>query len=271
MNISRDKLQKIILEEYAIEEGFVLTEDKVDDILAWVRGGKRPAWADEDERIPPAPPKVPTGPSPDFRAAETMPMDIPSDDATERDYSGFQDRSGPSDGPLAEPEDMSDEDIISSIGRMIQGKDPETVQALFQTAFEQIPGVEMATRPPEEEDTPPESLYVHGPATGAPIGFREDLASEVYKRLLEMGGTMYRGMGAAYKRDDDEEVDEGHYHDMGSEDEMYDALDPHGFGKMSDAQIVDQAWKDGIEEMIVLDGEGYLANREEVLAAMKDV
>jgi hypothetical protein len=68
-----------------------------------------------------------------------------------------------------------------------------------------------------------------------------------------------------------EVIEEGHYHDMGDEDEMYDALDPHGFNKMSDAQIVDQAWKDGIEEVIVLDGEGDLANREEVLAAMKDV
>ena len=64
---------------------------------------------------------------------------------------------------------------------------------------------------------------------------------------------------------------EGHYHDMGDEDEMYDALDPLGFAKMSDAQLVDEAWKDGIEEMLILDGEGDLVNREDVLAALKNV
>ena len=66
-------------------------------------------------------------------------------------------------------------------------------------------------------------------------------------------------------------MEEGHYHDMGGEDEMYDALDPHGFNAMTDAQIVDQAHKDGLEDIIIFDGEGDLINREEVLAAMKDV
>jgi|TARA_R110002074_G_scaffold336983_1_gene507536 hypothetical protein len=64
---------------------------------------------------------------------------------------------------------------------------------------------------------------------------------------------------------------EGHYHDMGGEDEMYDVLDPQGFGKMSDAELVDAMHTDGMEEMIVLDGEGDLANREEVIAALKNV
>ena len=64
---------------------------------------------------------------------------------------------------------------------------------------------------------------------------------------------------------------EGHYHDMGSEDEMYNVLDPHGFEKMSDADLIDMMHKDGMEELVVLDGEGDLANREEVIAALKDV
>ena len=63
-------------------------------------------------------------------------MDIPSDDAPERDYSGFQDRSGPSDSPLAEPEDMvRDKDVLASISQMIQEMDPEMVQALFQACI----------------------------------------------------------------------------------------------------------------------------------------
>ena len=63
----------------------------------------------------------------------------------------------------------------------------------------------------------------------------------------------------------------GDYHFGFGDEEKYDALDPHGFAEMTDAQLVDMAWKDGIEDMIILDGEGDLVNREEVLAALKDV
>jgi hypothetical protein len=156
------------------------------------------------------------------------PDDIPTDDAPESDYSGFQDRAGP---PL--------EDQLMDL---IQGLPPEEVADLFQAVFEKIPGIEMG--PAEEE---PESIYSPGSEGRPTVGFRE--IKQLIRKVLE----------------------EGHYHDMGDEDEMYDALDPHGFNKMSDAQIVDQAWKDGIEEVLILDGEGDLANREEVLAAMKDV
>ena len=64
---------------------------------------------------------------------------------------------------------------------------------------------------------------------------------------------------------------EGHYHDMGGEDETYDVLDPHGIDGMSDDELIDMMHTDGMEEMVVLDGEGGLANREEVIAALKDV
>ena len=64
---------------------------------------------------------------------------------------------------------------------------------------------------------------------------------------------------------------EGHYHDMGGEDETYNILDPHGIEDMPDAELIDMMHTDGMEEMIVFDGEGGLANREEVIAALKDV
>jgi len=64
---------------------------------------------------------------------------------------------------------------------------------------------------------------------------------------------------------------EGHYHDMGGEDEMYDVMDPHGFKDMADDELISMMRTNGMEEMIVLDGEGGLANREEVIAALKDV
>ena len=113
---------------------------------------------------------------------------------------------------------------------------------MFQAVFSKIPGVEISDA---EED--PESLYSPG-AEGRPtVGFKE-IKNLIRKVLLE-----------------------GHYHDMGSDDEMYDALDPHGFDKMSDYELIDAMETDGMEDMIVRDGEGGLVNREEVIAALKNV
>lgn len=64
---------------------------------------------------------------------------------------------------------------------------------------------------------------------------------------------------------------EGDYHDMGGEDEMYNVLDPHGLEKMSDAELVDMAYKAGVEESIRFDGEGGLVDRAEVIAVLQDV
>ena len=177
-------------------------------------------------------------PGADIGALETQPFpspdDTPSDDAPESEYSGFQDRSDPS--------DMSDDDIIASISQMIQGRDPDQVAELFQLVFANLPDVEMSDN---EEDM--ETLYSPG-AEGRPaVGFKE--IKQLIRKVLA----------------------EGHYHDMGGEDEMYDALDPHGFDSMSDAALVDMMHKEGMEEMIALDGEGDLANREEVIATLKDV
>ena len=217
MNVSRSDLYRLILEEYAKEEGIELTEDKVDDLLAHIKGGPKPDWMDDDREAP-EPPEVPA--APEKEDSETFIMDAP--------VGG----------------DMSDEEIVASISQMIQGRDPEHVSELFQAVFAQIPGVEMG--PAEEE---PETLYTPG-AEGRPqMGFKLENLMELIREVLG----------------------EGHYHDMGDEDEMYDTLDPLGFAKMSDAELVDAAWKDGIEEILILDGEGDLVNREDVLAALKNV
>ena len=126
--------------------------------------------------------------------------------------------------------------------------EPETVAELFQAVFEKIPGVELS-RPGDEDYPGEETLYSPG-AEGRPVaGFQLENLMELIREVLE----------------------EGHYHDMGGEDEMYDALDPQGFDKMSNSELIDAMHTDGMEEMIVLDGEGDLANREEVIAALKDV
>ena len=216
MQLSRQDLYRIIVEEYIKEEG--LTEDKADDLLAHIRGGPKPDWMDDDDREIPEPPEVPEPEEKDD--SSTYPMEIP---------------------PGTE---MSDEDIVASISQMIQGRDPEHVSELFQAVFAQIPGVELG--PPEED---PETLYSPGSEGRPVVGFKMEELMKLVREVLT----------------------EGHYHDMGSEDEMYDTLDPHGFGKMTDAEIVNAAWVDGIEKMIILDGEGDLVNREEILAALKDV
>jgi hypothetical protein len=268
MNISRSDLYRIVLEEYAKEEGMPLSEDRVEDLLAWIKGGKKPDdldYARSKRTVPPAP-QVPVG---DIQGAETQAFppadDMPSDDAPESEYSGFQDRSGPS--------DMSDDDIIASISQMIQGKDPEQVSELFQAVFSQIPGVEMGDA---EED--PETLYSPG-AEGRPaisLGpVREHLAAKSFEKILEMAGISWGShsiSGVPGNRDEDEEdIGEGHYHDMGDEKERYDVLDPEGFNDMADAELIDRLRADGLEEIIVFDREGDLANREEAIAALKDV
>jgi len=218
MKITRANLYRIVLEEYAKEEGVEISEDKADDLLDYIRGGERPQWMDDDEREVPDPPEVPA--APEKEDSDTFVMDAPTGG------------------------DMSDEDIVASIGQMIQGRDPEHVSELFQAVFAQIPGVELG--PAEEE---PETLYTPG-AEGRPqMGFK----------LEELMGLIREVMR------------EGHYHDMGDADEIYNALDPHGFENMSDSELIDMMHTDGMEEMIVLDGEGDLANREEVIAALKDV
>ena len=116
MNVSRSDLYRLILEEYAKEEGIELTEDKVDDLLAHIKGGPKPDWMDDDREAP-EPPEVPA--APEKEDSETFIMDAP--------VGG----------------DMSDEEIVASISQMIQGRDPEHVSELFQAVFAQIPGVEM--------------------------------------------------------------------------------------------------------------------------------
>ena len=215
MQLSRQDLYRIIIEEYTAEEGIVLSEDKVDDLLAWVKGGEKPDWVDDDREIP-EPPELPPAPESEPPADDTMPF------------------------PVDEPSSIEDQ-----IAALVQGLPPEEVADVFQAVFGTIPGVELG----DAEDEPPETLYSPG-AEGRPqVGFK-----------LEELMTLIR-----------EVISEGHYHDMGGEEEMYNALDPHGFDEMTDAQIVDAAWRDGFEEMIVLDGEGDLANREEVVVALKNV
>jgi hypothetical protein len=253
VKVTQSRLQQIILEEYIKEEALeeALSPQQEKEMLAWIRKqGPKPDWLGDNyghsKKVKSG--QVPADPNAD-RAAQTMPigMDIPSDDAPERDYSGFQDRSGPSDSPLAEPEDMSDEDVLASISQMIQGRDPETVQALFQAAFEQIPGIEMGMADDEEEElgTPYGGKeFDRRKGQFGQAGFREQLVNEVYARILE--SDFHRGYGMAgipWKRDiPDEEVDEG-LDDYPDFEPAYDVMKGEGppeeapFHDMSDVEV----------------------------------
>ena len=169
--------------------------------------------------------------------------DFKGDDEPVADPREPADETYPMDKPLRA--EMSQDEVVSAIGELIHGKGPDEVSEIFELVFTQIPGVEVGE--PEEEE--PEGLYIPG-AEGRPVaGFQLENLMELIREVIE----------------------EGHYHDMGGEDEIYNVLDPHGLNDMSDAELIDMMYTDGTEEVIVLDGEGGLANREEVIAALKDV
>tara|TARA_R100000008_G_scaffold19975_1_gene10292 strand:+ start:3910 stop:4707 length:798 start_codon:yes stop_codon:yes gene_type:complete len=265
MKISRDKLYRLIVEEYLLSEGLQPGNPEVEDLLRRIMGDK---YRPPEERDPTryARHGGDTAPmeKPHTAADDTMPL--PIDDMPQYDDEGVDD--GGAYDPEAEAEisgpPMDQGPLEDQIAALVQGMPPEEVSDLFQAVFSKIPGVELG--PPEDEE--PESLYSPG-AEGRPTISLGPLREAVLKKIYEGAGLSYGAhsmAGVPGNRDEEER-----WHDMGGEDEMYNVLDPHGFEEMSDAELVDAAHRDGIEEMIVLDGEGDLANREEVIAALKDV
>ena len=173
MKITQQQLHKIILEEYLKEEG--LDESQAaEDLLRQLIGDE------EYERRR-------TLDNPDSRGGDTAPMEKPNKAADTMPF-----------GADPEPE-VGPESLEDQIADMVKGMPPEEVSDLFQAVFAKIPGVEIGS--PEEE---PESLYTPG-AEGRPAISLGPLREAVFEKLMEAGGTMYRGMGAAYKRDDEEE------------------------------------------------------------------
>ena len=153
------------------------------------------------------------------------------------------DETYPMDKPLRA--EMSQDEVVSAIGELIHGKGPDEVSEIFELVFTQIPGVEVGE--PEEEE--PEGLYIPG-AEGRPVaGFQLEELISLIKEVLG----------------------EGHYRDMGAPDELYSVFDPAGLEQKSDYELIQMMRTDGMEDMIVLDGEGNLANKDEVIAALKDV
>jgi hypothetical protein len=167
MKTSKELIYRIIVEEYLKEEGLQISESKVDDLIAHIKGGPRPDWMGDDERKIPPPPDVPKPEEKDD--GDTYPMDIPHDNAPESEYSGFQNDSG--------------HGIEDQLAALIQGMPPEEVADLFQAVFEKIPGVELA---PAEDEL--ETLYSPGAGGRPQAGFREELIKVIKEELEEMLG-----------------------------------------------------------------------------------
>tara|TARA_R100000278_G_scaffold4656_1_gene7731 strand:- start:751 stop:1476 length:726 start_codon:yes stop_codon:yes gene_type:complete len=241
MKISQAELRRIVVEEYIKEEGLEESQ-AAQDLLRQILGDeeyeRRQALKNRGSR-----------------GGDTAPMEKPHQAASDTMALDTGDDPAP-----------SSENLEDQISNLVKGMQPDDVADLFQAVFARIPGVEMGDA--EEE---PETLYSPG-AEGRPQISLGPLREAVFQKIVEMGSYGLRSMaGIPGARDEEEEVDEGEYRDMEDEGEMYDALDPHGFDKMSDAELIEMAEKEGIEEILVVDLEGDLANREEVIAALKNV
>ena len=174
--------------------------------------------------------------------------DFKGGDETVADEPAPADETYPMDKPMRAK--MSRDEVVAAISGLIQGKGTDEVSEIFELVFGKIPGVEIGA---PEEELPP------SPYSGKAIaqrqaqqgqrrtGFEESFALGELMELIK------------------EVLSEEHSHDMGAEDEEFD------FTKMSDEQLVDYAHQDGIEEILVLDYEGDLVNREEVIMALKNV
>jgi hypothetical protein len=155
MQIEKNRLYEIILEEYLTEQTISLDEDKARELIDFIKGtGPKPDWYDQGKSVP-SPPKVPpTDPN------KTYPMDRPA------------------------PPGLSADDLAATIGELIHGRDPEEVSEIFQMAFEKLPGVELSS--PGDEDYPgEETLYSPG-AEGRPVaGFQLEQLLELIRESME--------------------------------------------------------------------------------------
>ena len=154
MNITADRLRKIIIEEYIKEE--LLDESQAaEDLLRQLIG-------DEEYN------RRRALDNPDSRGGDTAAMDKPNKAAETM--------------PMGEPEASSEPNpikaAIDGIYELVADMDPEDVQDIFQIVFQKLPGVELEPAPKE-----PTTLYRRG-AEGRPkVGF--DIGLDEIKQLIQ--------------------------------------------------------------------------------------
>jgi hypothetical protein len=164
MQISADRLKKIIIEEYIKEE--LLDESQAaQDLLRQILGDeeyeRRQALKKGGTRGAPPPP----------RPADTAPMEKPHKASETMPIDDLE--------PKASSEVHPIKATIDSIYDLVSDMDPEDVQEIFQIVFEKLPGVELEPAPRE-----PTTLYRKG-AEGRPqVGFKLEELQQLIRRVL---------------------------------------------------------------------------------------
>jgi hypothetical protein len=205
MNIARSDLYRIILEEYLLDEG--RGDDAAEDLLKKILGDR---YQTPEERDP-------------VRYAKhdgaTAPMEKPHAQP-EIEVVPAPDETYALEEPASARATLSTDELAATIGELIHGRDPEEVSEIFQLAFEKLPGVELSS--PGDEDYPgEETLYSPG-AEGRPVaGFQLEELLSLIKEVIA----------------------EGHYRDMGDEDEMYELPDA-GVEPKTMSQRIEDAYHD---------------------------
>ena len=233
MNFTRSRLKSIILEEYIKDELLdeAMTQEKADEFVAWIKK---------------------EGPKPEWLDREYGPGSYRRGKQTPA-YDSNVDRSAET-MPLPTDDMPQYDDEYDEEGAY----DPEA-EASVQSPGTDTMGVQDRIVN-LVQDMPPEDIL--------------DLFTSVIEKLApEYIEPQRREIGFKEVKYIIQEVlkEVGDYHFGFGDEERYDALDPHGFEKMSDYELIDAMETDGMEDMIVRDGEGGLVNREEVIAALKDV
>ena len=185
MDISKQELRRIVVEEYLKEEAALpkalneITDKQKDELLAWIKGGPRPKWATDDYGKS-GKPKSGQAPSTATanRASQTMPIAMgASPEVT-----------------ASAPKEMSVNDIIDNIYGMVSSYPAEDVQEIFQVVFGRLPGVELS----EPESSGPLPTEYGGEELelrqkqGRKVGFEEskqlaDLMNLIKEVMTESG------------------------------------------------------------------------------------
>jgi len=179
MQVSRDDLYRIILEEYLFAEGRV-GDEAAEALLKRIMGDK---YRPPEERDPTRYAK---------HYGDTEPMEkSAAPEEEEGDLTGVVDagETYPIDPegdetPFRARQSMSPDSLADAIGELIHGRDPEEVSEIFQIAFERLPGIELSS--PGDPDYPgEETLYTPG-AEGRPVaGFQLEELMELIREMIE--------------------------------------------------------------------------------------
>ena len=155
MDISVDRLKKIIIEEYIKEEGLdesQAAEDLLRQLIGDEEYNRRRALD-----------------NPDSRGGDTAAMEKPNKAA----------ETMPIDEPKASSEPNPIKAAIDGIYELVADMEPEDVKDIFQIVFQKLPGVELEPAPKQ-----PTTLYRRG-AEGRPqVGFKLEELQELIRRVF---------------------------------------------------------------------------------------